>query len=90
MNFWEDLYPEQVFNFSYEELTSSQEKETKRLLKYCEIPWDENCIDFHNNSTAMRTTSAMQVKKKMYQGSSEEWKKYVNHLQKLLKGLEKI
>ena len=88
MNYWEDLYPNKIFNFNYEQLTSSQEKETKRLLEYCEIPWDENCLDFHNNSTMMRTTSAMQVKKKMYQGSSEEWKKFADNLQTLIAGLK--
>jgi hypothetical protein len=36
----------------------------------------------------MRTTSAMQVKKKMYQGSSEEWKKFADNLQTLIAGLK--
>ena len=31
---------------SYEELTINQEKETQKLLNYCELDWDENCLNF--------------------------------------------
>ena len=87
MEFWHNLYPNKVYDFSYENLTSNQEEETRNLLEYCGLDWDQNCLDFHSNTTAIRTTSAIQVKQEMYQGSSEAWKKYEAYLQPLLKGL---
>ena len=87
MVFWNDLYPNKIFDISYEDLTINQEDETRKLLKYCELDWDENCLDFHTNTRAVKTTSALQVRQKMYQGSSEAWKKYEVHLQPLLNGL---
>jgi Tfp pilus assembly protein PilF len=87
MEFWDNLYPNKVYDFSYEKLTSNQEEETRNLLEYCGLDWDQNCLDFHSNTTAIRTTSAIQVKQEMYQGSSEAWKKYEAYLQPLLKGL---
>ena len=89
MGFWGNLYPHKIFEFCYEDLTANQEVETRKLLDYCELSWDEKCINFHKNSTVMRTTSSIQVKQKMYQGSSDEWKKYEVHLQKLIKVLNK-
>ena len=88
MDFWNELFPNQILNFSYEKLTNNQEKETRRLLDYCEIDWDDNCLDFYNNRTVVKTTSSMQVKQKMYQGSSEAWKKYEPYLHPLIKGLD--
>ena len=87
MSFWNKIFPNQIYNINYEDLTTNQEIETRNLLKYCELEWDENCLNFHKNKTAVKTTSSMQVRKKMYQGSSEAWKKYESYLQPLIKGL---
>ena len=88
MDFWNKLFPDKILNFCYEDLTKNQEIETKNLLRYCELDWDENCLNFYNNESAVKTTSSMQVKQKMYQGSSDAWKKYESFLQPLIKGLD--
>ena len=88
MNFWHELYPNKIYDISYEDLTANQEEETRKLLKYCDLEWDENCLSFHKNERAVKTASALQVRKKMYQGSSEAWKKYESYLGPLLKGLK--
>ena len=87
MKFWRKLYPEQIYDICYEDLTTNQEEETRNLLKYCDLEWDDNCLNFHTNKRAVKTTSALQVREKMYQGSSEAWKKYEAHIQPLIKGL---
>ena len=71
----------------YEDLTMNQEEETRKLLKYCELDWDENCLNFHSNKRAVKTASSLQVKEKMYQGSSQVWKKYEAQLNPLIKTL---
>ena len=88
MNFWRELFPNKIYDLSYEELTINQKKETKKLLAYCELKWDENCLNFHTNKRDVTTASATQVRKKIYQGSSEDWKKYEAHIQPLIDGLK--
>ena len=87
MAFWHDLFPKQIYDISYEELTTNQEDETRKLLEYCELEWDQNCLDFHTNNRAIKTASSLQVKEKMYQGSSEAWKKYKVELKPLIDSL---
>ncbi|MDG2266307.1 MAG: sulfotransferase, partial [Candidatus Marinimicrobia bacterium] len=87
MGFWKDLFPGKIYDLCYEDLTSNQKEETQALLRYCELEWDDKCLNFHNNKTSVKTTSSMQVRKKMYQGSSEVWKKYEIYLKPLIKGL---
>ena len=84
MGFWEKLYPKKIHNISYEKLIKNQEDETRKLLKYCELDWDESCLNFHNNKRIVGTASVSQVRKKIYQGSSDEWKKYKKYLKPLL------
>ena len=87
MSFWKKLFPDKIYDLCYEDLTLNQKVETQELLKYCDLEWDENCLNFHKNTTAVKTTSAIQVKQKMYKGSSEAWKKYEPYLQPLINGL---
>ena len=70
-----------------EELTVNQEEETRGLLEFCGLEWEEKCLDFHKTKRAVGTASAAQVRQKMYTGSSEAWRKYENHLQPLIKAL---
>jgi len=88
MNFWHTLFPNKIYDLCYEDLTTNQEIETRKLLDYCELEWDDNCLNFYKNKGAMKTTSAFQVRQKMYQGSSEVWKQYEDYLQPLIKGLK--
>ena len=88
MNFWHELFPNKIYDLNYEKLTNNQKKETKKLLEYCELDWDENCLDFHNNTRGVFTASSSQVRKKMYQGSSETWKQFEHYLKPLVDGLK--
>ena len=87
MDYWHQLFPGQIYDISYENLTTNQEEETRKLLEYCELDWDENCLNFHKNKRSVKTASSLQVREKMYQGSSEAWKKYESHLKPLIKGV---
>ena len=88
MEFWHELYPYKIYDISYEDLTTNQEEETRKLLEYCELEWDENCLNFHTNKRAVYTASSLQVREKMYQGSSEIWKQYWARIQPLVDGLK--
>ena len=87
MKFWSRLFPDKIYELKYENLTNNQESETKKILEYCDLEWDENCLNFHDNNSSVKTTSSMQVRHKMYQGSSEAWKKYEAYLQPIISGL---
>jgi tetratricopeptide (TPR) repeat protein len=90
MSFWHSLFPNKIFDICYEDLTVNQEGETRKMLEYCELDWDKNCLNFHKNTRAVKTTSAMQVRNKIYQGSSNAWKKHEKYLQILAKGLKQF
>ena len=88
MDFWHQLFPDRIYDMCYEDLTTNQEEETRKLLQYCELDWDKNCLSFHKNKRAVKTASAVQVREKMYQGSSEAWKKYETYLKPLINDLK--
>jgi len=88
MVFWKERYSDRIYDLHYESLTENQEQETRKLLDYCGLKWEERCLDFHKTKREVKTVSAIQVRKKMYKGSSEVWKRYKKHLTPLINGLE--
>ena len=87
MVFWHELFPKKIYDITYEDLTINQEHETRKLLEYCDLEWDENCLNFHTNNRAIKTASSLQVKEKIYQGSSDAWKNFESQLRPLINSL---
>ena len=87
MKFWRHYFPNKIYDLYYENLTRNQEEETRKLLEYCGLDWDEQCLNFHKIKRTVQTASAAQVRQKMYQGSSDEWKKFEKYLQPLINAL---
>ena len=76
MKFWEEKYKSQIYNLNYEKLTENQGEETKKLIKYLGLEWEDACLAPQDNKRIVYTTSKMQVKKKIYTGSSDKWNKF--------------
>jgi len=76
MEFWANTLSNRIYKLDYEQLTVNQESETRQLIDYLGLDWDENCLSPQNNTRSVATASNLQVRQKVYQGSSEQWKKY--------------
>ena len=76
MVFWINTLSKRIYNLDYEQLTVNQESETRQLIDYLDLDWDEKCLSPQNNKRNITTASSIQVRKKVYRGSSEQWKKY--------------
>ncbi len=87
MAFWHEKFPGRIYDLNYERLTENQEEETRKLLEYCGLPWDDRCLEFEKTDRPVRTASAAQVRQKMYKGSSEAWRPYEPYLGPLMKAL---
>ena len=87
MDFWTSTLSKRIYNLDYELLTVNQESETRQLIEYLGLDWDENCLSPQNNTRSVATASNLQVRQKVYQDSSEQWKKYQPFLNGALDGL---
>ncbi|MDA8536873.1 tetratricopeptide repeat protein [Alphaproteobacteria bacterium] len=86
MEFWASTLNSRIYNLDYELLTVNQESEIRQLIDYLGLDWDENCLSPQNNTRSVRTASNLQVRQKVYRGSSEQWKKYKPFLNGALDG----
>ncbi len=88
MSFWRELFPESIYELCYEDLTENQEEQSRKILEFCELDWEEQCLEFYKTERTVKTASAAQVRQKMYEGSSEAWRKYEKHLKTLINSLQ--
>ncbi|WP_418294944.1 tetratricopeptide repeat-containing sulfotransferase family protein [Microbulbifer sp. SA54] len=80
MEHWKQLYPHRIHEVSYERFTESPETESRRLLAFCDLPWDDRCRDFSTAEGAVSTASAAQVRQPVYRSAVARWKKYEREL----------
>lgn len=76
MALWDKIWPGKVLQLSYETLVEDQEGQTRRLLDHCGLEWDEACLSFHENSAAVATPSAAQVRRPINADSVGKWRSY--------------
>jgi hypothetical protein len=88
MEHWEDVMPGAIYNLNYEDLINDQEGETRRLLDYCDLPFESACLQFSKTKRIVDTASASQVRKGLYRTSAGRWKQYEKHIEPLLAVLD--
>lgn len=90
MRFWQQRFPGRVLEVQYETLVEHQEAQTRRLLEYCDLSWNERCLSFHDNDAAVATPSATQVRQPMYRGAMGRWRHYDRYLAAARQSLEAL
>jgi tetratricopeptide (TPR) repeat protein len=87
MDHWRTVCPDGFLDLSYEALVNDQESQTRRLLDYCGLPWEDSCLDFHKNESVVRTASSVQVRSPIYKTSLKAWEPYRHILGPMITGL---
>lgn len=76
MDYWSKLLNQKIYNIDYDKLTIDQEFETRRMIDYIGLKWDEKFLSPEVNKRIVSTASNVQIREKIYQGSSDQWKNY--------------
>ena len=87
MKFWLETY-DGIFTLDNEELVNDQEGISGKLVKFCSLKWEKECLNFHKNKRQVRTASIEQVRQPMNNKSIGAWKKYEKYLFELVSSLE--
>lgn len=84
MSHWREHLPKNRFlEVHYEDIVHDQENQTRRLLGFCGLDWQEACLRFHENDAPVSTASSVQVRQPLYSGSIGRWQRYGDKLDAL-------
>ena len=88
MDHWRTLLPANSFlDVQYEDIVADKESQARRIIDFCDMEWDDACLDFHKLKRSVSTASMTQVRKPIYKSSVERWRAYEKHLGPLLDAL---
>lgn len=84
---WDSVLPEFVLRVNNEDVIADLEGQVSRLLQFCELPFEEACLNFHKTERNVRTPSAEQVRKPVSRAGVAQWKPFSDHLGPLKQAL---
>ena len=90
MDHWHSLYPGEIYDIQYENIVNNQEDESRALIQYCGLDWEDSCLRFYENKRSVNTASSEQVRQPIYKGAMYAWKNYESEIGALKDILEPV
>jgi hypothetical protein len=84
MDHWDRVLPNKILRVNNEDVIEDLEGQVNRMLDFLELPFEEECISFHENDRSVRTASSEQVRQPINKKGMGRWKPYAKNLKPLL------
>ena len=88
MEHWNQVLPNQILSIKYEDLVNDFEYSVNKILNYCNLDFEDECLSFYKNKRSVRTPSSEQVRKPIYKKGLDYWKNYDIYLGDLKRDLK--
>ena len=80
ISFWKEIFKDNIYISKYEKLIDNSKFEIKRLINFCDLDWDPNCLSHHLNKSGIKTASINQARKPIYNTSKNLNQNYSDNL----------
>jgi tetratricopeptide (TPR) repeat protein len=90
MDHWHEVLPGRVLDVQYENVVDNLETQVRRILEYCELPWNDACLRYYDNERAVKTASSEQVRQPIYSSAKHRWRNFEKHLGPMIEVLEPV
>lgn len=90
MDHWDRVLPGRILRVQYEDVVNDLDGQLRRILDYCELPWEKACLDFFKSDRDVNTASSDQVRQPIYKSAIGYWKNYESHLAELIEILAPV
>ena len=90
MDHWDSVLPGFVLRVQHEHVVADLETQVRRMLEFCGLPFEQNCLEYYNTERNVRTPSSEQVRKPIFKDSLEQWRHYEPWLSPLKSALGSV
>ena len=80
MTHWHSALPGKILDVHYEETVTDLEGQVRRVLEFCGLPFEDQCLRFYTTERAVKTASSEQVRQPIYRAALGKWRRYEKHL----------
>jgi Tfp pilus assembly protein PilF len=81
MEHWQTVLPGKIHKIDYESLVNDIDGESRKLVEFCNLEWQEQCLKYYENKEASTTASTVQVRQPVYQSSVGKWRRVREQMQ---------
>lgn len=85
MTHWDTVLPGFVLRVQHEDVIDDLETQVRRLLDFCQLPYETSCLHFYKTKRSIKTPSSEQVRQPINADAREQWKNFEAHLTPLIK-----
>lgn len=90
MAHWRRIYPDDVIDVDYDSLVTDPRRSIEPVLKACGLPWQDDLLDSHRSTDAVKTASVWQVRQPIHNRSSGRWRHYARQLARVRRRLAEV
>lgn len=87
MAHFDEVLPGKVLRVLHEDVVTDLEGQVRRMLEFCELPFEGACLEFYNTNRSVRTASSEQVRRPVSDAGLAQWKNFEKHLDPLRQAL---
>ncbi len=83
MKFWKNKFKNQIYEANYEKFLENPEDEIKKLLNFCDLDYEKNCLNFYKTKRPIKTVSSAQARQPIYKSSILSYQKYEKYMKEI-------
>ena len=87
MSHWKEIFKNRIYTSIYENMISNIEIESKKIISFLKLEWEDSCLEFYKNKNIVKTLSTSQVREKIYTTSVNSWENYSKYIPELFSKL---
>ena len=90
MDLWKTKLNNKIYDVEYENVIKSPEIEIKKLLNFCELDFEENCLNFYQNKRPIKTVSSTQARQPLYNKSINSYKNFEIYMKNIFQQIDNL
>jgi tetratricopeptide (TPR) repeat protein len=87
MDHWDEVLPGKILRVQHESLVEDLPAQVRRILDFCSLKFEAQCLEFHKTERSVRTASSEQVRLPLYKEGLDQWRHFEPWLEPLKKAL---
>jgi hypothetical protein len=88
MAHWQAVLPGKILTVQHESVVLDLEANVRRMLDFCGLDFEPQCVEFYNTERSVRTPSSEQVRRPIFREGLDQWRNYEPWLNPLMAALD--
>jgi hypothetical protein len=80
MRHWDQVLPGWILRIQHEDLVDDLDGTVRRMLDFCGLEFQSQCIEFHKTVRNVRSASSEQVRQPLFRAGLDQWRNFESRL----------